>query len=62
MELYKNIFFCRRYYKETDGLCLDVGAYMKALEVTLGSLAVMYLLIIHQQHLLTNCCFIPVCL
>lgn len=51
MELYKNIFFCRRYYKETDGLCLDVGAYMKALEVTLGSLAVMYLLIIHQQHL-----------
>lgn len=28
--------FCslhRRYYKETDGLKLDVGVYMKALEV-----------------------------
>lgn len=30
------MFFCvclRRYYKETDGLKLDVGVYMKALEV-----------------------------
>lgn len=25
--------FCRRYYKEMDGLKLDVGVYMKALEV-----------------------------
>lgn len=24
---------CRRYYKETSGLMLDVGCYMKALEV-----------------------------
>ena len=24
---------CRRYYKETSGLMLDVGGYMKALEV-----------------------------
>lgn len=27
------ILFNRRYYKETDGLKLDVGVYMKALEV-----------------------------
>lgn len=26
-------FAFRKYYKETDGLSLDVGAYMKALEV-----------------------------
>lgn len=27
---------CRRYYKETSGLMLDVGAYVKALEVPMG--------------------------
>lgn len=30
-----NSLFFRRYYKETDGLKLDVGVYMKALEVYL---------------------------
>ena len=31
-------FFFRKYYKEEDGLHLDVGAYMKALEVKIFSL------------------------
>lgn len=33
MHLLMLIFLHRRYYKETDGLKLDVGVYMKALEV-----------------------------
>lgn len=28
-----HVWNCRRYYKEMDGLKLDVGVYMKALEV-----------------------------
>lgn len=30
---YSLLLFSRRYYKETSGLKLDVGAYMRALEV-----------------------------
>lgn len=31
--LFPPLLSCRRYYKETSGLMLDVGGYMKALEV-----------------------------
>ncbi|KTF80579.1 hypothetical protein cypCar_00038769 [Cyprinus carpio] len=31
---------CRRYYKETDGLKLDVGVFMKALEVNAADICI----------------------